>query len=297
MKRVLGLSLVCASLAMGCGGGDGGDDLPNAGFVTPDVVTEAWLEEGGVWVSKGAPDWTCLNGGVADPPSTTAITLTGKIEDFQTGNKVPGANIEAFRDVDFANPFDNSTSEDNTAEFTLTLPVGVTRVGYKITADGTLDTYQLNFNYDPANDAQTEDLNSVSELTANALPAFIGVTRTAGLGIIAGSIRDCQNREISGAVATLSSVSGMPEHVPGAVTYYFSAGATSLPVRHQLQATTNTDSLYVIIEVPPTGTAFLQIWGFVDAADLADGEMTLLGEIPSPIVADSVVTSSVDPLQ
>ena len=297
MKRAFGLSLVCAAMAFGCGGGDGDDGPSNGGFVTPTEVTNAWLEEGGVWVDKGPADWSCLNGGMADPPSTTAITLTGQIEDFQTGNPVPGANIEAFHDVDFDNPFDTAVSEDNTGNYELTLPVGIKRVGYKITAENTMDTYQLNYNYDPADDAQSETINSVSKLTADALPAFIGVTRTPGLGVIAGSIRDCQNREVSGAVSTLSSVSGMPEHIEGAQTYYFSAGSSSLPVRRELQATTNTDSLYVVIEVPPTGTAFLQVWGFVDAADLADGEMTLLGEIPSPIVADSVVTSSIDPLQ
>ncbi len=64
-----------------------------------------------------------------------------------------------------------------------------------------------------------------------------------------------------------------------------------------VQSMTNTDGVFVTIELPPGQERYLQVWGFVDDADLADGEMTLLAEVPTPIIADAVVTVSLRPLQ
>jgi hypothetical protein len=86
-------------------------------------------------------------------------------------------------------------------------------------------------------------------------------------------------------------------HLDGAQTYYFSALSTSLPVRHSQQLSTNVDGLFVVIELPASSEAYLQVWGFLDQADMADGEMTLIGEIPSPVLADSVITGSMEALR
>jgi hypothetical protein len=302
MKRVGWILVAGAAFVFACGGDDDGGSGPDAGpanpgFVIPDVVTTAYLEMNDQWVEQGPADWTCLNTASSDVTSTVAITVSGTVEDFQTGNKVPDATVTVFDGVDLDNPHDTTTT-DQDGNYSLTMPAGRKRVGYKITTEGTtLPTYQLNYYYEPDTAAQTEDINSVSKLTADALPAFIGITRTPGLGVLAGSFRDCQNREVEGVIATVSSVSGSPEHVEGAQTYYFSAGSTSLPVRHSQQAYSNTDSLYVVIELPVLPQAYLQVWGFKDAADMADGEPTLLGEIAVPVRADSVLTSSLEPLR
>jgi hypothetical protein len=51
----------------------------------------------------------------------------------------------------------------------------------------------------------------------------------------------------------------------------------------------------VTIELPPGGEGHVQVFGFVDAADLADGVPTLLSSISSPIIADTVVRLTMNP--
>lgn len=301
MKRlVLAVSFGAFAFAFGCGGDDDGGDpdamTGNQGFVTPTETTLAWEEVNGVWTEMGAADWSCLNTPSDDVATTVDINLTGVVEDFQTGNPVPDALNQVFPGADIGNIIGMGTADED-ANYSMTLPMGHARYGFLTTVDGTLPTYLLNQYFDPDTADQSLTLNSVSNLTANALPAFIGVTRTQGLGILAGAMRDCQDREVSGTIATVSGTSGAPDHLDGAQTYYFSAGSTSLPVRHSQASTTNSDGLFMVIELPLTTTAYMQVWGFVDDADLADGEPTLLAELPSPVEADTIITASIEPLR
>jgi hypothetical protein len=295
------------ALAAGCGddGGGMGNGESNLGFVTPEEATTAWSEENGVWVEQGAANWGCLGTPSSDSATTVEVTLSGKIDDFQTGNIVPNAEIKVFDGADVNNPFATATADAN-GDYTMTIPAGHTRLGFELNADGQFRTLLLNQYLDPNEATQTLDMSSVSELTTNALPAFIGVTRTAGRGVLAGAMRDCDDNEVSGAVATVSSVAGAPMHLqddpscdedkPCTQTYYFSAGSTSLPVRHSQQINTNSDGLFMTIELPVAASAFLQVWGYTDAGSVG-GDMTLLAEIPSPVLADTVVTFSLEPLR
>ena len=139
-------------------------------------------------------------------------------------------------------------------------------------------------------------VSAVSESTANALPAFVGVTRDNAKGVLAGALRDCAGREVSNAVATVSSTAGAVAHLPGATTFYFSAGSSSLPVRHTQSPTMNKDGLFVVLNLPPqTAPAFIQIWGFRSQADLTAGTLSLLSELPSPVEANAVITGSFEP--
>jgi hypothetical protein len=298
MKRHAWMTAIaCAGLlAFGCGGDDGdgnggdpdaGEDLANPGFGTPTATVQA----------NGAPaDFSCLNTPTGDVLSTIDINLTGPVEDFQNGTANPNAVVSAFPVVEFENVIAEATADGN-GDYAMTLPAGQTRVGFKIVAEGALETYLLNQYFEPDVADQTLTVNSVSEATANTLPAFVGVTRTAGLGVLAGAIRDCSGNEVANAIATVSSVSGQPQHLEGAQTYYFSGGSPSLPVRHETIAVTNTDGLFVVLELPPSAQAFLQVWGFVDGQDPATDELTLLAEIPSPVVPDVMVTFSLEPLR
>ena len=297
MKRIaLFISIGAFGLGFGCGGDDA--PPPPGGFQTPTVTTTAWQEINGIWTEMGAADWSCLNTPSDDTNTTVAINLTGPVEDFQTDNAVPAAQVLVFPDVEIGNVLDMATAtDDQAATYALTLPTGHARFGFKTTAENTLPTYLLNQKFEPGTADQSLTLNSVSLLTANALPAFIGVTRTPGLGLLAGAIRDCQDREVSGAIATVSSVSGSPEHLTGAESYYFSAGSTSLPVRHSQASTTNSDGLFILIEIPVVTTGYMQVWGFIDGQDPATDDLTLLAELASPVEADAIITASIEPLR
>ncbi len=303
MKR-LGLTLVIfAPLAFACGGGDGdsgpdaGEELPNPGFVTPEDITRAYTGGDGAWTEIGPADWSCLTSASTDLPTSVDVTLSGELTDFQNGTELPMANLTAYGDTDFNGAGLVSTMSDEDGLYSLTLPAGQTRVAFKVTLDRALDTYSLNQYFDPDEAAQSADINSVSILTANALPAFVGVTRTIGLGILAGTLRDCAGNEVGGAIATVSTTPAAPNHLDGANTFYFSAGSTSLPVAHNVALQTQEDGIFVTIELPVSSTAYLQVWGYIDGQTPGTDELTLLGELPSPVLADSVITADVDPLR
>ena len=297
----LGLGL---AMSVGCGGDsnsspDSGvdDGLPELGFGTPTEATTAYVEAENGWDLVGPANWSCLGQTATEVPTTTDITLSGALLDFQTDEPLIGGAMTLYGDEGITGTELATTTSDDDGNYEFTLPTGQTHWAFKIVAEDALDTYSLNQYYEPGVAAQSDDIDSVSLLTAQALPAFIGVTRTPGLGIIAGSIRDCDGNVVKGAVAAVSDTLDVASHVDGGVSYYFSAANTSLPVRHSLQAMTNTDGVFVTIELPPGQERFLQVWGFVDDADLADGEMTLLGQVSAPIVAEAVVTVSLRPLQ
>jgi hypothetical protein len=304
MKLISGFALagLLAVFAVACGGDDAGGDadagLANEGFVVPTQATLAYTEVAGVWELQGPADWSCFDTPTDDLATAAPINLTGTLRDFQTDVERPDASITVYEDTNFSGAGVAMGDADDDGLYAVTLPAGGTRWAFKVVLPGdALDTYTLNQYFEPAVTEQSEDFNSVSLLTAQALPAFIGVTRSPGLGILAGTIRDCNDNEVEGAIATVSDTRGVPEHLDGAGTFYFSALSTSLPVRNSQQIFTNTDGVFVVIELPAAPQAFLQVWGFLDDADMADGEMTLIAEIPAPVLADAVITASMVPLR
>ena len=311
MRRITSLAFA-PLLALAACGDDGGNVTPfdaavdapsgNPGFPEPTAVTKANRRMSGVWTEIGDADWSCLNTPTSDLPSTQAIALSGIIDDFQNGDPVGNATVTAFPGIMVSGNSGMATSSNVAAtrgQYSMNLamlPSGQTRFGFKIEAAGYLKTYLLNQYFDPANATQTRDISGISESTANALPAFIGVTRDTADGVLAGAFRDCQGREVSNAVATVSSTQGTVTHLPGADTYYFSAASTSLPVRHTQSPTMNKDGLFVILSLEPQASpAYVQIWGYKNAADLAAKNLSLLSELATPIEANAVITGSFEP--
>jgi hypothetical protein len=52
-----------------------------------------------------------------------------------------------------------------------------------------------------------------------------------------------------------------------------------------------------VIELPVAPTAYVQVWGFPTDADLASGELKLIAELQAPVIADTVITGSYEPLR
>lgn len=293
------LSSLCTLAIAACGDDGGGAPCEslgdtNPGFSTPCAATTYAENE----VDSGEPaDWSCLGTATDDTDTTVAITLTGVLNDFQNNdNEINEATVEVFPGIDHANVLDTDGPTDNTGAYTLDLPVGHARYGFKLTAPDYEPTFLLNQKFDPAVPAQSLNISGISTGIALALPAIIGLVRTEGTGILAGAMRDCQEREVVNAVATVSTTRGSPNHLAGALTYYLDAGA-GLPVRNEELIHTDTNGIFAIFELPETSTAFIQVWGFVDDADLADGDMTLLAELEAPVVADTVITGSIEPFR
>jgi hypothetical protein len=303
MRHVAFFTITSLSLAA-CGGDDGGstqDAAVDIGFNTPTVTLKANEEVSeDNWMEVGPADLSCLGMPSADVASTVAVALTTKVNDFQSGNAVPGAMVEVFHNQDYGSPFDTKTADTN-ASVTLDLPSGVKRFGYKMTSSSSLPTFLLNQTLpSPSNATQTVGaIRSVSNATAATLPALIGQTRTIGTGVVAGALRDCQEREISGFIATMSSTKGEPSTIPGADTYYFDS-AVGLPVHHNRQKHGSGDGLFMIIEIPSSNPkGYVQMWGFPTEADLAMGRagLKLIAELEVPVLADTVITGSYEPLR
>lgn len=300
-------SLALASFALlgtaACGGDDGapaGPDaavLPNGGFDVTQLTetTKANMDEDEI----GEANWDCLGTPTDDTASTVAITLTGVLNDFQTSStELRDATVTVFHDTDYQNPVDTFGPTAVDGQYTLDLPAGGTRWGFKVTQDDYTDTFLLNQYFDPNNAAQSLNISAISEGLTTALPAIIGLVRTPGSGVLAGAMRDCDDHEVSHVIATVSATSGQIDHLEGADTYYLDSSA-GLPVRHDQLAQTDTNGLFAVFQLPVTTEAFIQIWGFTDSADIADGEagLTLLAELASPTVADTVITGSIEPLR
>jgi hypothetical protein len=295
--RLITLSSILFASTLGAACGD--DPVPqpdNRGFVVPDAVTLAHTSS----TDPGsAPDWSCLRTPTDDTATTVAITLTGEARDFQRASeKIRDATVTAFRGIDYQNPVATSELTGSDGIYSVTLPAGVVRVGFKVAAPNYMDTFLLNQLFDPGQAEQTLNISAISTGLATALPALIGERREEGTGVLAGAIRDCAGNEVSQAIATVSSAAGSARHLEGAQTYYLDAGA-NLPVRHEELVHTDKNGLFAVFHLPPTATAYIQVWGFVDAAGLAQGEagLTLLAELPSPVVGDSVITGSIEPLR
>lgn len=294
-------SLVAVLFAGACGGGGGSDPMPDAavdiGFNHPTAPLKANHEvSDNVWEELGPADLTCLGTPSADAATTVAVALTTRVDDFQSGNAVPNTVVTVFPNQSSTQVFDTQTA-DADAMLTVTIPVGTKRFGYKMTNANALDTFLFNQTVAPDQATQTlTHIQSVSTATAQTLPALIGVSRTAGTGVLAGALRDCGNHEISNFIATVSSTPSTATHIAGASTYYFSS-TVGLPVRHSQQAASSKDGLFMAIELPPQQVAYVQMWGFKSDADVTADQLSLIAELAVPVIADTVVTGSFEPLR
>jgi len=302
MRIGIGFTFSSLVVVAACGGGGDSDPTPDAskdiGFNKPTASLKANNELGeDMWMEAGPANLACLNTPASDQLTTVPVALTTKVVDFQSENPVPNASVTVFPNQDIDAPFGPAVVSDQNAMVTVTIPDGITRFGFKMTSSSALDTLLLNQTVDPSTAMQTlTDIRSVSKTTAQTLPALIGVSRTPGTGVLAGAIRDCDDKEISNFIATVSTTSGSVTHAAGTDTYYFSP-TVGLPVRHSQQAQGSGNGLFMIIELQPAATAYVQVWGYVNDADLAADKLTLIAELPTQVIADTVITGSYEPLR
>ncbi len=69
------------------------------------------------------------------------------------------------------------------------------------------------------------------------------------------------------------------------------------PVKHTQADAAREDGIFMLIQVPVAPAAYVQAWGFPTQADLDGGTMKLISELKVPVVADTVVTGSFEPLR
>lgn len=311
-------------LTLAACGDDGGKTpldaqmMVDIGFNKPTAALKANYEVSkNNWKEIGPANLDCLGTAANDLPTTVAVTLSTRVDDFQSGNAVPGTTVTAFKDQEVGMTIAGPATSDQSANLQLTFPVGVKRFGFKMTNPNALETWLLNQTLDPNMATQTiGHIQSVSTATAQTLPALIGVSRTPGTGILAGAVRDCGKagrmdgtKDLSGPIemsnwvatvstteATATSSVDVVKHVDGVDAYYFSS-SVGLPVRHSQQDFASKNGLFMAIEMQPTPVAYVQIWGYKTDADLAADKLSLIAQLKSAVVADVVITGSYEPLR
>jgi len=269
-------------------------DAPKNGFMPPDGILTAYDNSTDTPMQQTAVDFTSCT---AVQPTTVAVTLTTVVKDFQSHDPVPSAMVTAFPGVNYTATFATATADQN-GNLSMTIPSGTGVFGFEMTTSNsdpnneTLPTLLVNqsLDPDPAMTAQTfAKIQSVSEATALTLPALIGETRVAGTGVLAGALRDCQKHELANFTATVSSTEGTATPIDGAESYYFQPG-TDLPVRGTQEPSSSSDGLFMVIQLPVTQTAYVQMWGFETQDDLNAGTMKLIAELAVPVLGDTVIT-------
>jgi hypothetical protein len=310
--RTLALLMVAACTGGGQSPTDGrpGEDSPpppppvdvplaNPGFVTPTNTLKANMEVSqDFWQEIGAADLSCLGTPSADQPTTVAVSLTVTVRDFQSDGAVPGATVSVFPKAQINLPFEGSPfTANDSGTFTMNLPSGTTFFGFDITEADSIRTLLFRESVASTSQAtQSVTVASMSNATANTLPALIAVARTPGTGLIVATFRDCQDREVSNFIATVSTVAGVPAHVTGADTYYFSS-SVGLPVRHTQKQAASEDGQFMIVNLEPASLAFIQVWGFRDAGELAADQLALIAELSVPVIGDTVIGAQLSPLR
>ncbi len=272
------------------GSGSGSGSGSNAGFVPPATAVTAWTGSAGSY-TEVAPDLSCLGAPRNDAATTVAITLTVNVRDFQSGNALPNATVAAYST--FGSPFDIATTNAG-GTATLTVPVGTRRIGFDVTEASSHETITVDRLLAPSTATQSITIRVLSDSTVATLPALVGVTYTPGTPIVLGAIHDCAGANLGAAIATVSSTAGTATHLPGADTFYF-ADSVDLPVHHPEQPDTSRDGLFMVIGLPATTTAYVQVWGYRTAADQLAGTLGEIAELAVPLPASAGIVTVQDP--
>jgi hypothetical protein len=296
IHSTIALTLLLAAAACGDDGGTTPTPdmaAPDIGFNKPTAPLKANMNNAEV----GLADLTCLNTATPDVATTMNITLNTTVKDFQNDTPVPNAMVTAFKNLDINAPFATVTA-DSMGKLSITIPMDTKRFGFKMKDPASLDTLLLNQIFiDPTTTPQTfGSIDIISMVTGSVLPTIIGKSRTPGTGVLAGAVRDCQGRLMSNFIATVSSSRGTVTHLAGADSYYFDA-VSGFPVRHTVRASAAANGLFMVIEMQPTATGYVQVWGYPTEADLAGDQLKLIAELQAPVIADTVITGSYEPLR
>jgi hypothetical protein len=228
----------------------------------------------------------CL-GGHADPAAPTSVTLVDiVVKDFEKSTPVMGATVEVYLSSAHVNammPDATSAPSDVDGKTTLMVPPGAYRVTFRtFGAPNTIEALEFNRVY---NDGARI---SVSEATKSEIPALLNIAPDDSKGVVAGSQRDCNEKELAGVTVTITSDAGSYDGTDN-IFYFQDAGATRVPAR--AQKWTSGDGAFAGLNVPP-GNATVTAGGLV----AANGPLVKLGSSVVPVRANSITVVQLEPL-
>jgi hypothetical protein len=210
------------------------------------------------------------------------------VEDFQNKTPVMGATVEVYLSLDKFNaktPDATSPATDASGHATLVVPAGSYRVIFRTLADPSTTVETIEFNR-----AYNDPLRySVSLDTKSSIPPVLGVIPDDSMGVVAGSQRDCDEKEIGGV--TVVTEAGSFDSAKN--TFYFidqggSMGAQTLPSKAQKY--TSANGVFASLNVPP-GNATVTASGLLTAG----GALTTLGTGVVPVRMGAITILQLEP--
>ncbi len=298
--------IALTALALACSGGTGTTKLDDTGSGGSDDTGSGGGEEGGedggggggafedfVFVTDApSGDFTGFESGYdgagawltnPTPSSTDEISLSGTVEDFESGDSVSDATLEIWHSDSVSGAPDSfAVSGGDGAVSGLTVP-NCTPVTYKVTTDEQLGetkpTIEAHAVYQGAG-SDSDTFNSVSTTTYQIIPSLLGVSPDPDKGIISGTAYDINEDKIEGAQVVVKNAAG---DIPGSlVVKYF---VDDFPNRNQQY--TSPDGLWVAVNVPP-GDWTVEMY----VSDGAGGHL-LMGATELTVIADSINISNI----
>ncbi len=255
----------------------------NPGFIAP---TMAMMANG------GALDLSCL-GVSRNDATSTQHNLTAHVTDFQSGNVDANALITVFAANDVGGASLSTATTDSSGNAPVAIPAGQKRVAFQLIPNSMISN-GVTWSFDQPAAAISLMNQTVSNSTKAVLPALIGVTPTTGTSLLIDKVTDCAGHPLSNVIGTVSSTQGTATSMSGADTYYFNADV-GLPTNYASQLATDTDGQFMVINLPPATTAYLQAWGYRDASELAAGTPTLIAELKIAVPQDSSIVQEQTP--
>jgi hypothetical protein len=298
-------ALAFACVAAACGGSTTPSDAgaSDAGQPPlPQLDPLAAYEETATEYVPRTLDYACL-GTLTQPTGGAAVSTTFQLRDFQNDFAVDQTEVWLFSDNEIADSCDppncQSVTTNVMGDATVSLPSDGW-VAYRVLPKMGLSrmttvfaVFQYNFPI-PSEAGGAVTGNSVSGSTIDLIPATLGISRTEGLALIAGRVRDCAGNSVENAILRVYDPTGAPllegEANDDPHFHYFS-GEVERNLPNLAQLHTSPDGLYVLIQIPVTndGRYRIEAWGNLD------GEPTLISCEAARIFPDAVTIVNLNP--
>ncbi len=251
--------------------GDTGEAEP-----TQEELYARWVNE----TTTAVGDLTCYDGAswfseTVDPSCVSSRSGgVATVEEFASGNITPAATVSFYHADTVSGSPDATATTDAAGQFVPEVPL-CQALTYGVSDGGAEyhDTYEYHVFYDSPDEDLT--LISVSNDTWLTLPSVFGVIIDETLGVMAGTVRDCNGDIIEHAQVLLRDADGL---IPSEMDIGFTFNG--IPSRSAISTT--ADGVWIAMNVPP-GDYTAEIY----VADGAGGN-TLVGKAPAQSFASSV---------
>jgi len=223
-----------------------------------------------------------------DPAAPTApSTLQLTVIDFEKKSPVRDATVEVYTTLakfNAATPDATSSPTDVQGHAMITVPAGSYRVIFRTVGDAsTVETIEFNRAFDDGK------RYSVSQSTKGTIGAVLSIVPDNTLGVVAGSLRDCDEKEVGGVTFETHTTSG-PAFDNSLYTFYFIDASATSTVPFRAQKFTSGNGVFASLNVPPGNVQLV-----ASGRTVTGGAIAQLGTGTAPVRANSVTVVQIEP--